>query len=116
MAGNPFYKSEFWRRLRAAALRRDGGRCQAPNCERRATVVDHIQARPRGETGQTAWDVLGNLRSLCDFHDKQVKEKRDGTRKRDGKFSIPGWDADGFPVDPGHPWFQGGNAGTDGTG
>lgn len=108
MPGNPFYKSEFWKRLRAAALNRDNGRCQVQGCGKRARVVDHIQTRPRGETGPTDWDRLGNLRCLCDYHDKQVKEKKDGTRKRDGKFSVPGWDAEGFPVDPAHPWFNGG--------
>lgn len=97
--GNPFYRSPFWRALRAAALRRDGYRCVIPGC-RTPTLrltVDHIQARPRGATGPTAADVLSNLRTLCDPHDRSLKEGRDGRRPRGGR--PRGCDADGWPIE-----------------
>lgn len=108
MPGNSFYTSEAWKRLRKAVLERDGYKCTVEGCRRRAFIVDHIQTRPRGVEELTDWDKPGNLRSLCRTHDNQVKEKRDGTRKNDGVMYLPGNDTRGFPLDPKHPWFNGG--------
>ncbi len=47
-----------WAQLRAAALRRDGGRCQL--CGAPASEVDHVVPHAAGGS-----DNLGNLRSLC---------------------------------------------------
>lgn len=67
----PFYHTAAWKRVRQAALMRDGGMCQAcmerlragygirPN---RATMVHHI--KPVSERPDLALD-LDNLRSLC---------------------------------------------------
>ena len=68
----PFYHSAAWKRIRAVALMRDGGMCQA--CmerlragygvhPRRATMVHHII--PISERPDLALE-LDNLRSLCD--------------------------------------------------
>jgi hypothetical protein len=40
---------------------------------------------------------LENLRSLCETHDKQIKETPSGARRRDGRAVIKGCDADGWP-------------------
>lgn len=99
MPGDQFYRSAEWRRLRKAALARDGGRCVVPGCGKPATHVDHVMSRRKGGP-----DTLPNLRSLCGAHDAQVKERSDGTRRRDGKLTVSGCDANGWPIDPNHPW------------
>jgi hypothetical protein len=40
--------SPHWRRLRQAALKRDGYRCTVPGCFAPAPIVDHIVTRPSG--------------------------------------------------------------------
>ncbi len=94
-----FYASPAWRALRKACLERDGYRCTVPGCSSRATHADHIDRRPRSATPTPA-DHLDNLRSLCAVHDAQVKERSDGTRRRDGRFAVRGADKDGWPMDP----------------
>jgi 5-methylcytosine-specific restriction endonuclease McrA len=63
-----FYGTAEWKRLREAALRRDGFRCtwidHGIRCLRPAVVVDHIVERTDGGA-----DTLENLRSLCRDHD-----------------------------------------------
>ena len=78
----PFYHTAAWKRLRAQALQRDGGMCQA--CmermqmgvgirPRRATMVHHII--PVEERPDLALR-LDNLRSLCDeCHNREHPEK-----------------------------------------
>ncbi|MFZ0458229.1 MAG: HNH endonuclease signature motif containing protein [Rhodoplanes sp.] len=97
---NPYYRTPEWRVLRATRLRLDGYRCAVPGCPVRASVVDHIVARRRG-----GGDVLGNLRSLCDAHDRMLKERPDGRRANGGL--IKGCDRRGMPIDPGHWWNRG---------
>jgi 5-methylcytosine-specific restriction endonuclease McrA len=93
---DPFYLSPTWKRLREAALRRDGFVCIVPGCGARATHVDHIKRRRDGGA-----DSLPNLRSLCQLHDSQVKERSDGTRANGGKFRLVGCDVDGWPYERG---------------
>ncbi len=76
-----FYLTPQWKRLRAAALKRDGGMCVAPGCRRKAVVVDHIISRRNGGR-----DILDNLRSLCRVHDNEVKELPGGERRNGGEF------------------------------
>lgn len=78
----PFYHTAAWKRVRAAALMRDNGMCQA--CmdrlragygirPRRAEMVHHII--PLEERPDLALD-LNNLRSLCnECHAKEHPEK-----------------------------------------
>ena len=94
-----FYASPTWRALRRAALERDGFLCVVSGCGRRATHVDHIERRPHVATPSAA-DRLDNLRSLCAFHDAQVKEGADGRRRRGGRCAVRGADRDGWPLDP----------------
>lgn len=96
---DPYYLSPAWKRLRAAALERDGHRCVVPGCGAPAVVVDHVVSRRAGGA-----DALPNLRSLCRAHDQQVKERPDGTRKNGGRLRVVGCDASGRPRDPGHWW------------
>lgn len=105
MPANPFYRTPFWRTLRAAALQRDGYRCTVPGCtSTHRLTVDHTVSRPRGATGPTPQDVLSNLRTLCQEHDNAAKERTDGTRRGDGRMLVRGCDASGRPLDPSHPW------------
>ncbi len=94
-----YYKSEHWRRLRAARLKLDNGMCVVAGCGQRAVVVDHIKRRRDGGA-----DTINNVRSLCRRHDNQVKEGSDGKRKSGGKLTAIGCDAQGRPHDPGHWW------------
>lgn len=103
MAPDPYYKSEHWRRLRTAALKRDRNTCVVRGCGQRAVVVDHIKRRRDGGA-----DVLANVRSLCREHDQQVKERPNGQRANAGKLVVRGCFPDGSPRDPNHPWFTGG--------
>lgn len=101
-----FYKSPEWIALRAACLKRDGHRCTVKGCTSKYRLTaDHINTRPRYH-GLTPADVLSNLRTLCGYHDAQVKEVRNGKRRNGGVFTVRGMDASGQPVDPLHAWNQ----------
>jgi len=104
MPRNAYYTTPHWRALRREALRRDGNRCTAPGCgSTDGLVVDHVRTRPNSDAS-TPLDVLANLRTLCGYHDRQVKEMANGTRRRGGELTTPGVDANGMPIDPRHPW------------
>lgn len=77
---DPYYSSKEWRTIRAARLSLDGHHCTAPGCKLAAVVVDHIQSRALGGA-----DSLANTRSLCRFHDNQIKEKANGRRRNGGQ-------------------------------
>lgn len=63
MGGDRFYTSSRWRKVRAAVLERDGGRCQirGPHCRGTATQVDHVIPRAAGGSPLDP----RNLRSVC---------------------------------------------------
>jgi 5-methylcytosine-specific restriction endonuclease McrA len=82
-------------------LERDRHLCVVPGCGKPATHVDHVH--PRRSGGR---DNPGNLRSLCQFHDGQIKEDKSGQRFNRGEFSNPGVDRRGIPIDPNHHWNQ----------
>ena len=95
------YSSPLWRRLRTAQLR------AAPLCayclqvgqHTPATVADHIQPH-RGALALFANPA--NLQSLCaPCHSsaKQRAENRGGV--------VPGCNAQGLPLHPGHHWHKG---------
>ena len=65
---------------RLRILTRDGFRCFAPGCERRATICDHILSRRNGGS-----DDDGNLRSACSLHDNRIKEDASGQRRSGGR-------------------------------
>jgi 5-methylcytosine-specific restriction endonuclease McrA len=87
---DPFYRTETWRRLRAACLRRDPV-CTTPGCGAPATEADHITPRAKGGA-----DALWNLRGLC--------KPCHGQRRRGGEPRARGCDESGQPRDPGHWW------------
>lgn len=99
MSRDPYYSSKAWRALRLLALDRDLWRCTAPGCREQARFVDHIIRRRDGGP-----DTLENLRSLCAYHDNQVKEQADGKRRHGGRLHAVGCDAQGRPLDQGHWW------------
>jgi hypothetical protein len=100
--GNPFYQSNEWRELRTERLRIDGGMCTVIGCAASARFVDHKVARPPSCPVTCAEDRIDNLRSLCGYHDSQVKELRRGhpERRNGGEFKVKGCDAEGIPFDP----------------
>jgi len=95
MPNDPFYKTAAWRTARAQRLALDRHICTVQGCGHRALVVDHIKPRSL---------AMRDLRSLCRYHDNQVKEGADGQRRNGGRFTVPGCDANGLPLDPNHPW------------
>lgn len=108
MPDNPFYRSAFWRKLRAQRLAIDHHRCTVKGCQERAIFVDHIQTRPP-VPHPTPLDAIANTRSLCASHDSQVKERRRGQpeRQNGGQFTVKGCDPEGRPIDPNHRWNTG---------
>ncbi|QIG99172.2 HNH endonuclease [Bradyrhizobium sp. 6(2017)] len=100
---DPYYKTAHWRRLRKARLMVDGFTCVVRGCGQPAKVVDHIITRRKGGP-----DTVENTRSLCDWHDRQIKEMGDGRRRNGGRLVVKGCFADGTPRDPNHPWHTGG--------
>jgi len=93
MSNDPFYRSAFWRALRAAILKRDPI-CRTPGCGRPSSHADHIVPRSRGGS-----DDPSNLRGLCAGCHARV------TRQGNSKpLRAVGCDADGRPRDPGHWW------------
>lgn len=104
---NPFYNSKFWKDLRRQALERDRYRCTVTGCPNTGRMgrlyVDHVKTRPNVPY-PTPSDILSNLRTLCGVHDTQVKEMRDGERRKGGEPTVRGCDASGRPLDPRHHW------------
>ena len=98
-----YYRSKHWRTLQAACVALYGGRCAVQGCTEPGVVADHIQTRPNTPYANER-DVLENLRLLCRSHDAQVKERSGGHRRRDGKFTVKGCDAEGRSLDPNHRW------------
>jgi 5-methylcytosine-specific restriction enzyme A len=102
MPNDPYYRSKQWRERRAYVLERDRYTCVVRGCGQPATYVDHIVSRRHGGS-----DHPSNLRSLCQFHDGQVKEMPNGGQRRNaGELRVIGCDAKGWPLDPLHPWNQ----------
>lgn len=100
---DPYYRSRHWRQLRAQRLLIDKHTCVVAGCGQRATVVDHIKRRRDGGS-----DTIANTRSLCDAHDRSIKELANGKRRNDGRLVVKGCFPDGTPRDPNHPWYTGG--------
>jgi 5-methylcytosine-specific restriction endonuclease McrA len=76
-ACRPYYFSKEWKELSRQAMERDGYMCTVPGCGKRAKVPDHIVPRRWGGA-----DTLGNIRCLCDDHDRKFKERPNGSRKK----------------------------------
>lgn len=104
---NPFYQTQAWKELRAAALARDGFHCTVPGCHHTRQTsrlyVDHRIPRPYSPN-LTSADVLSNLRTLCESCDNKIRQDRKGERRSGGKPMVPGCDASGVPLDPSHHW------------
>lgn len=98
MARNKYYLTPHWQALRKACFERDGYRCTAPGCQSTERLVcDHIETRPNVDY-PTPLDALSNTRTLCDWHDRQVREDQNGKRRRGGQFKrMTG--LDGWPIE-----------------
>jgi hypothetical protein len=98
MARNAYYNSAHWLSLKKATHERDNWRCVVPGCgSSEHLVCDHIATRPNVDY-PTSLDVITNTRTLCGFHDRQIKETASGDRRRRGEAALKGVDADGWPV------------------
>ena len=96
-AGRWVYKTASWQRLRLEQLRCEPlcRYCGQMGLVVAATVVDHV--RPHRGNRELAFDP-NNLQSLCKpCHDRFATLKDRGQ-------AVPGCDADGYPLDPNHPW------------
>lgn len=106
MARNRYYDSRHWDLLKQRCHQRDDWCCTVPGCgSRERLVCDHIATRPNVDQPTSA-DVLANVRTLCGQHDRQLKERPGGDRRRQGKAKVIGCDATGMPVDPLHHWSR----------
>jgi 5-methylcytosine-specific restriction protein A len=70
--------------------------CAAPGCTRPSVQVDHVQPiRLRPEL-RLRWD---NLRAYCaSCHSRRTAQDQSGWKTGHGA------DAEGSPIEPGHPW------------
>ena len=96
MAGDPFYKSRSWRRLRALVLSEEPfcRYCMEVGDTTLSTVVDHIIRRR--ERPDLALD-RDNLAGCCEYcHNKHKQEV-----EHRGYWATMGHD--GWPTDPSHP-------------
>lgn len=84
-----------WRKLRALALQRDKGLCQACLAAHRVTIAtecDHITPKHKGGT-----DDLGNLQMLCGpCHSEKTQREAAEARGHRLKVQIG---LDGWPID-----------------
>jgi 5-methylcytosine-specific restriction protein A len=95
MPRSPYYDTPHWRTLRAATLRAQ------PNCRcgARATMVDHVKARPRGVGVATSFDVPANLVAICrPCHSRKTAEQ-DGGFGNPARPPRPTIGRDGWPVE-----------------
>lgn len=96
-AGAWVYKTARWLAMRLAQLRDEPlcRYCKQMGRVVAATTVDHI--RPHRGDRKLAFDPY-NLQSLCKpCHDRHAQAKDNG-------LPVAGCDADGYPLDPSHPW------------
>lgn len=95
-----------WDRLRPQILKRDGYRCRCDDCTRTgalkpATHVDHVVSKAdwlRKHGNLDRVDDPTNLRAI----NKACHERKSLVEK--GYTVRAGADAQGLPLDPGHPW------------
>jgi len=80
-----------WHRIRDAFL---AAHPTCAVCGAVAVDVDHIVARRAG--GSDDW---ANLQALCARHHRSTKQAQE---RRGGR--VRGCDANGWPLDPAHPW------------
>jgi 5-methylcytosine-specific restriction enzyme A len=94
-----WYMTTRWRRLRAAQLRAEPmcHMCKQRGIDRPASVCNHV-TRHQGNS-DAFWS--GPFNSLCkSCHDSDQQRIEGGNQPR--SFAT----ADGWPRDPGHPWFS----------
>lgn len=91
------YDTARWKRLRLQQLSQEPccRLCKARSVVRAATVADHIV--PHKGDQQLFFDP-SNLQSLCDECHTVSKARQEH------RGYLQGCDAQGVPLDPGHPW------------
>ena len=92
------YRTARWQRLRKAQLEKEPlcGYCAAQGYAVVATVCDHIDGHPSGETEEKFWS--GPFQSLCQGCHNGAKQEQE----RRG--SLRGGDINGMPIDRNHHW------------
>ena len=92
------YPTARWQRLRKAQLEKEPlcAYCMAQGDAVVATVCDHIDGHPNGETEETFWS--GPFQSLCQRCHSGAKQEQE----RRG--SLRGGDVNGMPIDRNHHW------------
>jgi len=100
MARNQFYSRRPWRELREYVLSQNPicVMCQSRGLTVLAEEVDHIVPMSKG--GEP-YD-LDNLQPLCKSCHSRKTAVDDGRRQY-----VSGCDANGFPLDPAHPFNKG---------
>lgn len=100
---DPFYLSPSWRDFRRTVLR-ERQTCAVPGCNRKPTHLDHIKPRRQGGAPLDR----ANVQALCHNHHSAKTAGSDGgfgNPVSPGKpLRVPGCDAAGNPIDPGHRW------------
>ena len=99
------YTTQRWQRLRMHKLR------QHPLCEccikigriEPATAVDHITPIKGGGEPYPGLDGLASLCASC--HNLKTRGEQTGEN-----YLLKGCDVFGNPLDPRHPWYNGGKA------
>ncbi len=99
-AYHQWYGLQRWKRLRAAHRRKSPlcAMCLTQGVVTAVQVVDHVVPHKGDEL--LFWDA-GNLQSLCKHHHDSTKSRME----RSGSTNM-GYDADGKPLDPSHPWSK----------
>ena len=95
-AGQKLFKTYRWQQRRAAHLASQPlcVMCQAEGRTRAGRVADHVE--PHGGDERKFFE--GALQTLCDHHHNSAKQ----SQEKGGR--LKGFDADGVPLDPNHPW------------
>lgn len=90
------YNTGLWIRRRKAQLEKEPYciMCKEEGKTRVATIADHIVPH----RGDRTLFFEGELQSLCKTHHDRDKQQIDQSGFRRG------FDDDGFPLDPNHPW------------
>ena len=102
MAGDPFYRSKAWWKLRSQAFKRDGFKCRFCGvCVRGKgnAHADHIKRRK--EFPMLAM-VLGNIQTLCNTCHNSVKKRDENSALGDSR----GAKANGMPSDANNIWSE----------
>lgn len=102
VAGDPFYKTEAWRRLRQQ-YRAEHPVCETPLCSKPTSHVDHILSRKKGGASLDKNNLQAQCHS-CHSRKTAMIDGGFGNKARQDLGGVVGCDASGNPLDPKHRW------------